>query len=514
MLQELLLHENNMLTALNKHIPVQIDSETRAQAWSCHSCSTVMPNAIMFCRVRQSRRAFCVDCAAEGATLGEEMLDEKKNASPEPAQLSARIIRTNGKRVRDDQSDLEGLGDGERDYDDNVLDDDEVPDDVDDVHSHQDASWKDHHIHELVFRFGPPQELLASLANLVAAPQQLTKRKAAGRSPRSPRTPRSSSAPRTSSPASPAAASSQATAAGYYSSAPESPGPNPHSPASMYASMQQPPAMNNSDVLLPLLEEMAQQRRRDIDHNYCRQLQDLQVECSMQVARIEEESNAASPSSQRPKRARGAGAGVLVSATSEFLERILRVMADLLRYCHDERDDGRCFMRSEEVAKFLETEYGKRVRGRRKCRVCNKEATWDRPTHLCIRQHRDSEYSFHLECCKYPSNIAFNVPMFCSECLKESAEQRSVSLDLLRRQHLWEQARAAAELYSMGGFKIVEVPPNGLCFFTVLYLLAHQYAFSLVGSISTTHSPSLELRLCPTQSCFSHGSMVVLTSSS
>lgn len=253
-----------------------------------------------------------------------------------------------------------------------------------------------------------------------------------------------------------------------------------------------PPAQS---ALVPVLEEAVNQRRKSLDHSLCRQLRE---EHAQLVSQIEQSAQTQAPAPNPPSPSAGANgrparpkrARLSAAVSTEHFERILRLEADLIRYCHDVPENGSsaetCALMASGVPAELQADYNKWAK-KDVCQVCNGRAAWLKPLYACLRPHAagpvapnaDVEappYYFHLECGKYPANTPFGTKLFCPDCFKDRALAQSMKEDPFRRQHVWEHCRAAGDLYNYG-FRIVAIPEDGLCFFTVLYLMVQQYVY-------------------------------------
>ncbi len=104
---------------------------------------------------------------------------------------------------------------------------------------------------------------------------------------------------------------------------------------------------------------------------------------------------------------------------------------------------------------------------------CNKTGTWTRPLYTCSGDaHRQERFLFHLECAGYDNVLVpSGAALLCSDCIKSKRDHLSVVA--YRSLHIWETLIAPAELYQQG-YRLVQIPRDGLCFFTVLYMLAER----------------------------------------
>lgn len=183
------------------------------------------------------------------------------------------------------------------------------------------------------------------------------------------------------------------------------------------------PQLKSTD-LITLLSQVARQQRLLIDHSLCQAALDAGVE-----------------------------------------ERVLRLQENLLRFCHTDEQRSTCPLLA--TAKIRALTFEQELRPRQRCRAsrCNKTATWREPLYHCFNDPKHSP--FHLACAGYPPElrVPYECRLLCPNCL---ANQENV-----RTLHLWESITAPAELYREG-FRLVDVPRDGLCFFSVLYLLTHK----------------------------------------
>lgn len=224
-------------------------------------------------------------------------------------------------------------------------------------------------------------------------------------------------------------------------------------------------SLSPSDIL-ERLSEFISVRRQDSTHELCQA--SLQVENDLTLSKLQR-------------------------------EQILCANHDYPLFCHSKDVAKSCPLVLSDSKRELT--YEEEFRRKYRCSIvvkggkCGKTGTWTRPLHTCAGGDHDRErFSFHLDCAGYNNvSVPFGTGLLCLDCLKSKRQELSVAA--YRSLHVWETLTAEAELYQQG-YRCVEIPQDGLCFFTVLYMLAEKcvpifvYFFSRAARISNLPSPT------------------------
>lgn len=163
-------------------------------------------------------------------------------------------------------------------------------------------------------------------------------------------------------------------------------------------------------------------------------------------------------------------------------EQLLRLNHDYPHFCHSKDAMKACPLRSSDPLRELT--YEEEFRRKYRCSMvvkggkCNKTATWTRPLYTCSGDaHRQERFLFHLDCAGYDNILVpSGAALLCLDCIKSKRDHLSVSA--YRSVHIWETLIAPAELYQQG-YRLIQIPRDGLCFFTVLYMLSEKYVLSI-----------------------------------
>lgn len=151
---------------------------------------------------------------------------------------------------------------------------------------------------------------------------------------------------------------------------------------------------------------------------------------------------------------------------------------DLLVFCHPEQDSNQACPLSQAIQSSTSSRSRSERHGACQAKSCKFAKGVDLPLYECPgeRQHSSaaSAMTFHLICAGYPVDLrAPSVcKVMCSSCL--TASRGKSSLAEYRARHIWDTVKCPAELFREG-YRLVEVPRDGLCFLSVMYMLAHRY---------------------------------------
>lgn len=126
------------------------------------------------------------------------------------------------------------------------------------------------------------------------------------------------------------------------------------------------------------------------------------------------------------------------------------------------------------------------------CAQCERPASWQRPLHRCPHAP-NAPPLHHAECAGYStdSHVPSDALLPCPAC------QEKHGLSKQRARLVWEASAMQAELAAFG-YRVVEVPRNGLAFLTVLHMLAHRCD----PNHTHTHTP-----ICPYTHSLTHNTL-------